>query len=330
MEFDRTIKKLLNEFLPNGRMRWLVEFVSSNEDLDFQVGSNKSSEWVSIYRGLSRLLKISPPKDGMMQLSADPKFVQMCPELYANKAMGDDFSGQIEEIRSKVEGDENFNRYYGNKKEGFYQNAFSRKFGILAGDQDDFVIIDKESVIAFDDNQEKSEVCASLEAPIRQLINELSNISGGQYGTKINEKSLGNELDFIGLNKQGEILLIEFKDGSNTSGIYLSPFQIAMYHSLFTTLDCDQFGKTILTMLEQRQSMGMISPLWEAPKAITGIRPVLVVSDYNPKSTAKTKFLDVLEFCNAENTKQGKGDFLPGLLSYHFTREFQLENWLPN
>lgn len=100
----------------------------------------------------------------------------------------------------------------------------------------------------------------------------------------------------MALDKYGNILLIEFKHGSNTSGIYLSPLQIGVYNEIFSSLDPGVLHKAVFDMLHQKQSIGLIHPQWPKPKTIKGIIPWLVISASNNNSTAKARFNEVMNY----------------------------------
>lgn len=130
-------------------------------------------------------------------------------------------------------------------------------------------------------------------------------------------KSIGNELDFLALDKSGNILLIEFKHGTNTSGIYLSPLQIGLYYDIFSYLPKSQLEDAIFEMLQQKQKIGLINPMWQNPKSIKEIIPVLVISKYNDKSAAKANFNGVMNIIR----NNYNNEFLNNLQVYTFDVE---------
>jgi len=71
-----------------------------------------------------------------------------------------------------------------------------------------------------EDEEEKSRIYKPIRQGYEELKRKLSEIDSKKYGSKLGEKSIGNELDFLALDKNGDILLIEFKHGTNISGIY--------------------------------------------------------------------------------------------------------------
>ena len=60
MQYNRILSEKFATLLEKGKeLRWLFDFVQNHEELDFLIGKNDSEEWISIYRGLSRIIKIT-------------------------------------------------------------------------------------------------------------------------------------------------------------------------------------------------------------------------------------------------------------------------------
>lgn len=323
MYYNRTMQKLHLLFAPDGALRWLVGYVKRCDDLDFQTGRNANDEWVSVYRGLTRLVRIGTDKAGMLKLSADKKYMALQPSLYGKFGKDHVFEAELEGLRQIIANATEFESSYDNKKEGFYQNIFSRRYGLLGMADDPFIIVDKESVIGFGDKSEEEKICSLHRAPLEETMSFLAQTFPKDFGSKLGDKKLGKELDFIAIGFNGDVLLIEYKDGHNTNGIYGSPFQMGMYQALFSALDRGAFQDAVLDCARQKQQMGMLHPSWPIPAQIRSIRSVLVVSDYPGKSTAKAKFSQVLGLCR----ERMGASFLEGLTAFHFTTERKLEAW---
>ena len=59
MEYNRTIQKQFAYLLEDGsQLRWLFDFAKKHDDLDLFIGKNNNKQWISLYRGLARLLTI--------------------------------------------------------------------------------------------------------------------------------------------------------------------------------------------------------------------------------------------------------------------------------
>lgn len=326
MYYDRTLTSDFSNLIEEtGSLRWLFDFVKSRADLDFLIGKNNSNEWISIYRGLTRILRIVKVKDEkLIKLDATLKYKKMVPSLYGVKNIKDIFKKDIELLITMIEKDSVSDRYYKNQKEGFYQNKLSREFGICGKIDNDFVIIDKESVIGYSNEEEKKELLDPIRSNYKKIQKSLSVINPSMFGSKVEEKSIGNELDFIALNKEGDILLIEYKHGTNTNGIYLSPLQIGMYYDIFTDFPREKLEKAIMDMLVQKQKIGLIQPGWKIPKQFKDIIPVLIISEYNYEGSGKDTFEKVMDITKKELNRD---DFLKNLRKYNFTSDNGLTTW---
>lgn len=324
MYYNRTISKSFSKMLETGgELRWLFNFVKKRNELDFLIGKNKQKEWISIYRGLSRILTITGKQNYQkIKLDAAKSYKDITCTLYGIKSVPCNFKGELEALIKRVGNEKKFDRYYNNRKEGFFQNELSRKFGICGRNTDEFVILDKEAVVGFANRSEKKEIYDPIRAKYKQLQRDISFRDSKRYGKDLDKKAIGNELDFVALDKNGNILLIEYKHATNTSGIYLSPLQIGMYHELFSRLPKKLLFNAVHEMLEQKKRIGLINSKWNKPE-IGEIIPVLVISEYNYNQSAKKKFQEIMNF-----TREKIGhSFLRNIKTYNYTTGVGLKDW---
>lgn len=331
MYYDRTLSPDFSKLVENGgALRWLFDYVKNNAELDFLIGRNKGTQWISVYRGLTRILKITPCRDINFVNAEAAEAYQKIAKIKGYRLYGKTIPvSQIKESEFKqiaiiIKNDKKFDRYFNNKKEGYYQNMLSRKYGVCGKANDDFVIIDKEAVIGYLDQPEKNHIFGSLQKNYKELQNEISKINSKRYGKNIEKKTIGNELDFLGLDKEGYILLIEYKHGSgNTSGIYLSPLQIGLYYDLFSYIPKNELKESVFKMLQQKQKIGLINPKWAKPTCINGIIPILIISEYNYKGSAKIKYAEIISIVR----KKMGVDFLNNIKTYNYTAKNGLNKW---
>jgi hypothetical protein len=324
MYYNRAISTGLSMLLENGgELRWLFDYVKNHKELDFLIGKNSSKEWVSIYRGLTRIISVLPVNNTSVFVDADDKYKNILPNLYGQKSVNENFQNDIENLITQIDQNRQFDRYYKNKKEGYYQNELSKIFGICGSPNTAFVIIDKETVIGYSNQAEKDNLLGNIQQKYKQLQREISILNSERYGKDLEKKAIGNELDFLALDKDGNILLIEYKHGTNTSGIYLSPLQIGMYNDIFTSFRKNDLEYAVFEMLEQKQKIGLINANWKKPNSIKDIIPVLIISEFNYKSSAKTKFDEIIQFTR----KQLGSSFLDNIQTYNFTMKNGLSNW---
>ena len=325
MYYDRVLSPKFAQLLEiGGELRWLFDFVKERPDLDLLIGKNNDIQWISVYRGLSRCVTINEKG----KINGAKAYKQICPDLYGSN-LG--FEKELKKLLSIIEKEPKFDRYYKNKKakdgkEGYFQNEFSRKYGILSNPNSEFVIIDKEVVIGYDNDETREKLLTPHKEKYKKMFRKISSINPKRYGST--EKRFGNELDFLALDKNGNIRLIEFKHGGkkcNTSGIYLSPLQIGLYYDIFTEYykkHKEEFEDVIFKMLEQKQKIGLINPEWQCPKPINKIIPVLVISEYNYDCSAHKKYDEIMNICK----KEFRNNFLSNIVTHNFTG-LELEEW---
>lgn len=326
--YDRLLPSKMSQLIaPKGELRWLVDFVKENEDLDFLVGSNLKDSWISVYRGLSRLIRLRPtPFDNELLSDADGRYSTLMPSLYGNLNKGQlNFKRDLQNLLNIVRNDNSFDKHYNSKKEGYYQNHFSRRNGIIANSDNDFVIVDKEAEPVFKNDFEKQQIFDRLKKKYNGIYKILSETNPIKYGKNLEKKSIGKAADFLALDKKGRLLVIEFKHHESPAGIYLSPVQLGLYFELFTMLykqNPDELNIIISNMVGQKQDIGLIPNGWFASNRITELVPVLVISEYNSRSNAKDKFKDVIRECRSLHGD----DFLEGFEVYGYTTDKGLQS----
>lgn len=319
MYYQRTIpEKLKTLLMPEGGLSWLFSLVKSRRDLDFLIGANKSKEWISVYRGTSRLLSVCLSKKDVLNISAAGKYLESARReglsIYGCRKPSDlNFKAAFNELLGLVEKDSAFDRYYNNRKEGYFQNLFSRQFGILSEGREEFVVVDKEVVIGYADKVVKAKLFGRHRERFMAINEYLSKLNASKFGRKLGGKALGNELDFLAVTREGKICLIEFKHGSSAKGIYLSPIQIGLYYAIFSEYvnqHRDEFTKNVRDMISQKKEVGLISRNWPDATLGTDLVPVLIVAENKEESSAFDKFKEVLEICR---DKLNDRTFLSGL-----------------
>ena len=176
MYYNRTISDPFSKLIEDGgSLRWLFDFVKEREDLDFLIGKTKSNEWISVYRGLTRIIRIQPHKGGVnyICLDAADKYKHMASDLgldiYGAKPPTFQFQEDLERLIEKTAADAKLDKYYVNRKEGYYQNVLSRKYGVCGKSDDEFVIIDKESVIGYANQDQKDSLFGASQKKYKEL-----------------------------------------------------------------------------------------------------------------------------------------------------------------
>lgn len=255
--YNRTMSPKLEDLLKEqgGQYHWMIDYVKNHRELDFQTGSNNVDSWFSIYRGTGRVLQISVSG----KVSAHTKYEKLCPEFYENPSP-ELFDKLLEVLRYS----DNFKRYYADennnsRKEGYYQTLISRRYTFNTRENDDFIIIDKELVIGFENKNAEEEWNTPISTNLREDISSMRlQLKDTRLPAKIKE-SYG-EFDFLGLNWDGDIIIMELKQDDPVK-TYLSPVQVSYYHKQFTKLinELPDLYNNILSMIEQKVQLGLIT-----------------------------------------------------------------------
>jgi len=308
MYYRRLIPEKLKYFLTEGgKLHWLFNLVKGRNDLDFLIGANNSKQWISVYCGTTRLLEITLA-GRLVRLSADKKYINLAKSvslnIYGVKEIANlNFEDEFVQFLSLLHQNNHLERYYGNKKEGYFQNLFSRQFGILSSGSEEFVVIDKEAVVGYKNMEIKAKYFDRQREKFKAIKQHLSEFDAKRYGRNIGQEALGNELDFLAVDRSGKVLFIEFKHGSSTKGIYLSPIQIGLYCSIFQDyidLYKHSFIDDIGDMIKQKKDLELISRDFPEVKPSGDIVPMLIIAEYNSRSSSLDSFRNVLQICREE------------------------------
>lgn len=187
---------------------------------------------------------------------------------------------------------------YQNKKEGFWQNRLSITFGQHWQPGMDWLIIDREAVIGFENSEEKQSHLEPIRLKYQTVKERLQQKDSAKWGQP-NSKRFGDECGFLALGPDGELFCIELKHGSNTSGIYWGSLQVAVYSDLFTSaLDCITEG--IKDLVRQKTIVGLLPAEAESrlPEGnFKSIHPILAVTAPNDRSSCWKNLDEVIREC---------------------------------
>lgn len=281
--YDREMTQPLVSFLKN-EYRWLIDYVYQHEELDFQTGKNAYSAWFSIYRGTGRVLTLKT--DGT--ITADPKYKELLPGFYESPA-----TEEFDVLLKKIGATESLAKYYigadGKKMEGYYQNLISRRYSLFCRPDDDWMIIDKEFTLGYQDKNTKAKWLAAPQEWLASKINLAK-----QNGIPGNIKEPGTECDFMGITKDGDLVLMELKRHEDTSKIYLSPLQVGHYDELtrnFLEQYREDMSHSIIRMMRQKIALRLLRPAWQTlPDKLSGKIKLAVVVGGEASEVAKRRF----------------------------------------
>lgn len=296
-------QELMNLFKEGGELNWIIDFVKREDSLDFQTGSNNGKSWFSIYRGTGRVLTITTNRNGVPKFDASEVYKELCRDFYSNPSK-EEFRKLLEQIGQK----DTLKRYYDMSNEGFFQTLIGRRFSLFCKEEDEFVIIDKEFILGYESKKVRDKCTEQLVNKYQGIIDELKN--GGDAWTK-NLEQTGNECDFVAINREGDIILIELKHGKNTSGVSLSPLQVNKYADLlekYLKIPENDFEKVVRNMIKQKIALRILNPKWEIPEKLSGtIFRYVVCGSQNieryPTKDAKKRFCEIRKAVKNEGIK---------------------------
>jgi len=280
---------------------WLIDLVRCNDSLDFQTGSNRGVSWFSVYRGTTRIVKLV--KSGVTPISIEVanSYLELCPSIVDTQAFCRDlFIKYLAAIDNNIA---RYGRYYitenGERREGYYQNLISRRYTLDLRPDDDFLIIDKEMVLGFD-NEEIKKIWN--EEILQRQQNLLEQTYHSMEGTRLPDRNRVpieyGEYDFLAVDKRGNFIIMELKQNDPTK-TYFSPLQVNYYVlqlEKFLRDNREAFCNTIRTMLLQKQRMGLIRlpQEWILPESMAAnVRSCVIVGDHTGISTEISRRFNV-------------------------------------
>ena len=266
----RVAPELLEALAPGGWATSLLDYARAGQyalDLQLRGYAGKTGHWATLYVGLTKVLDLryTPTRGFRLDVHATYKASGWDPSWEKARKHGFDadewhaVEDYLERVIPTVAA-----RHL---KEGAVQSAVS---GFRSRD---LVVIDREAVVSFANQQEKKRITAEISAPLLEAIGR-----GDETWWKQRPASLGAECDAVAVASDGTILAIEIKPKNASSTIPWAPVQVSHYAELFalwanTTPDA---AGIIDGMVAQRAALGLGS---RRPKATLPIqvRPVVAI-----------------------------------------------------
>ncbi len=298
--YNRVMSEGLEKFLKDEKDikgNWLIDFVKSHKELDFQTGTNENKQgtrrsWFSIYRGTSRILRLSCGVREKLVIDADKAYMDLDKDFYDTKHWEkhdvETLKLRLRELMNKIGNNkEQFGQYYINenekKMEGYYQNLVSRKYTFNWSHSEKLkglVIFDKEFQIGNLPNLKEYD--KSWADGIIENISENSH----------------EQCDFVGINNKGDIVLLEVKRKADEEKLALAPLQVATYYKILRQhLENEgllKLQQVIFDMIKQKKDLGLINKDYELPQKLSGKIQLAVVvggKNINPDTIAKFKIV---------------------------------------
>lgn len=243
-----------------------------------------------LYHGATRVLvlRYSPRKMNLpLSFSDTNKFYKALPEF---KEMTEAAStGQLSHFRETYIAflkeairsiDNKQPRWY--RKEGYWQNRMACRFGTAETPLgSELVIIDREAVLGFDTREQKRDFYGPIFDKYSGYKNEMKKLDPGEFGApNLDNNRFGDKCDFLALDKEGNLICIELKEGSNYPGIYWGLLQTNAYGEAFTQA-FTQIRRDVGELVAQKERLGLLpAGTMEslAPNGLKKVRAILAIA----------------------------------------------------
>jgi len=296
--YNRVMSEKFEKYIMDN-YEWLIGFVKKHPELDFQTGfdQKQNKSWFSVYRGTSRILRISHfDKSGRVTIDAAESYMKL--DSYPKQLDEKHFEAYLNEINENP----NYDKYYidskGERKEGYYQTLISRRYTFENTIDDDFIIFDKEFVFGFLNQEIKElwneEIVVDWQ---NHVINNMRNESKEKLPKDI--RSQYGEIDLVGLTWDGDLIVIEVK--KDLEDALLSPIQCNYYSLQFKKFLIEYpevreklLSNVIREMIFQKKRMGLIKKLPKAKEPPRGfmsesVRNYIVIGNVEKDLTESKK-----------------------------------------
>ncbi|UPU37819.1 hypothetical protein M1B72_08960 [Geomonas paludis] len=167
----------------------------------------------------------------------------------------------------------------GKNSEGFWSSRLSIEYGRNWRPIHDWFIVDREAVIGFEGAEQKRQYYALFKAEVAKVKQDPGF---ARWAAGTNE--FGDELDFLAIGPDRELLCIELKHGCNASGIYWGPLQATVYARAYQG-KLPELSGAIATMVTQKIELGLLPPEAQAripAQGFTRVQGILAVADADP------------------------------------------------
>jgi hypothetical protein len=256
--------------------------ISKPFTLDIQF---REKDTLMVYMGITRILVINLDiKNSRLIFKADKAYSDPFLDTYsfANAPIGL-IAPYLERIISLVR-----KNYFSNEAEGFYQNLICYLHGENATIDSPFIVIDRECVIGYLNNEEKIIHFVPIAKKYEAIIAREQDADPKRFG-KPNGKKLGNELDLLAIDKDCNLCCIELKRGSSASGIYWGPIQVAVYKDIFNLEALRDIFPDIMKLVYQKVKLGLLPNLTNlilnGHSNFTTVKPILAIGSPNDNSS---------------------------------------------
>jgi len=269
---------------------------------DLQV---REGDVLTLYYGTTKLVDVRfDPKKDQVRLSASRSYSHVAgyQDLMKRRALHELASIQRRHkvlSRYLLAAAEQANeRYYRNKKEGFWQNRVSLAFGRMSQGDADWLVIDREAEIGFPSEAARKAFQGPIQNKYESVRKQILSSRSRKWGDA-GGKAFGNQCDFLAIGRKGELFCIELKHGDDAPKVTFGSLQVAVYRDLFTKA-LPAISEDIKALVRQKVAVGLLPEEARSrlPKAdFKTVVPVLAVAVPNHRSACWDRLGEVMEHC---------------------------------
>ena len=148
------------------------------------------------------------------------------------------------------------------RKEGYWSGRLSIDHGRAWQHGSQWMIFDREAVLGFCNETEKTSFYNNnlkFQEIKRKLQIEDPKMWGSFGKGETSACDFGDELDFLAIGPDKQLLCIELKHSSYTSGIYWGPLQASVYRDAYAR-EIDHISYGIKKHIQQKVRLGLLPP----------------------------------------------------------------------
>ncbi|KAF0159063.1 MAG: hypothetical protein FD159_810 [Syntrophaceae bacterium] len=301
VRYERSLNKESVDLLKStGKLNFLIDGYETwipDDPNAFDIHLREKNE-IMIYHGGTRLITISLSNDSV-KLSTDKSYSRVgvsYSTLMREWAFDDLVKKQKEYKDYLIEAARIAqNKFYDNKKEGWWSNRLSLYFGKNWDVEKEWLIFDREAVLGFKKRDEKSMFYEKMKEKYLVIRSKFRKDNPKIWGKEDLRKSFGDELDFLAIGPAKELFCIELKHGSYTSGIYWGPLQVSVYKDAFYEV-VSSISDNIKCLVKQKIDLGLLpveATKWLPDGKFKEVKAIVAIADFNKKSSSKDKIKKV-------------------------------------
>jgi hypothetical protein len=144
----------------------------------------------------------------------------------------------------------------GRKAEGYWVNQAYTRFGKEWSKKKPWLVIDRDFSLGFPQASEKKSFYAEHAKPYFEIKQRLQQEDREKWG-KPSKRAPKQEAGLLAIDQEGQLITIELRRGSNTSGICWAPMAVAMHRDIIADT-LPEITDNITRLVYQKISLGLL------------------------------------------------------------------------